>query len=66
MPTDEGGPGTLVCTARLGRGSRRGQPSLTMDDEPLTLGLTGQAEGLLQLHLRGHSAGVACAGKSHG
>lgn len=32
--------------------------SLTMEDEPFIPALTGQAEGFLQLHLGGHSAGV--------
>lgn len=37
------------------------RPPLTVNDEPLVPALTGQAEGLLQLHLGGHGAGVTWA-----
>lgn len=39
------------------------RPLLTVNDEPITPALTGQAEGLLQLHLGGHSAGVTWAAR---
>lgn len=38
------------------------RPPLTMKDEPFIFALTGQAEGLHQLHLGGHRAGVTWGG----
>lgn len=38
-------------------------PALTVNDEPVAPALAGQAEGLLQLHLGGHRAGVTWAAR---
>ena len=52
------GEAVLTVFSRTGHAWLLGGAGENVKDEPFVLALTRQAEGLLQLHLGGHSAGV--------